>query len=287
MNVKLFGLLALMTVSLATSATAADRNDVAAEQLGFKLSLQAWTCHHTTIWETIDVCQSVGIKYLELYPGQKIGGGMEEKFDHNSPADVRAKVIARMTEAGVKPVAYGVVNLPADEAECRKVFEFAKAMGIAVLNSEPKPDAFDTIEKLIKEYDIKVGIHEHKKPNRYWDPAIVVEATKGRDARFGACADTGHWARSALVPIDCLKVLEGRIMSSHLKETHIIGNGARDVVYGTGASDVKGQLAEFKRQGFRGYMALEYEAGKKGQDLLVDLKTMVAYFDTATTELAK
>jgi sugar phosphate isomerase/epimerase len=284
MYLKLFGLIALMTMSL---AYAADRNDIAAEQLGFKLSLQAWTCHHTTLWETIDVVQSVGLKYLELYPGQTIGGGIEGKFDHNSPVEVRAKVLARFTEAGITPVAYGVVGLSAKEADSRKVFEFAKAMGISVIVSEPPPDAFDTIEKLIKEYDIKVGIHEHKKPNRYWDPAFVVAAVKDRDPRFGACADTGHWARSALVPVDCLKVLEGRIMSSHLKETDKIGDGARDVIYGTGASDVKGQLAEFKRQGFRGYMALEYEAGKKGQELLNDLKVMIAYFDTVTTEMVK
>ena len=277
----------LSLFALASVVSAADRNDAAAENLGFKLSLQAWTCHHTSLWETIDVAQSVGIKYLEMYPGQTIGGGIEGKFDHNSSADVRAKVLARLTEAGIKVVSYGVCGLSAKESDTRKVFEFAKAMGIMVLVSEPKADAFDTIEKLVKEFDIKVGIHEHKKPNPYWDPAMVVAAVKGRDPRFGACADTGHWARSSLVPIDCLKVLNGIIMSAHLKETDKIGDGAKDVVYGTGASDVKGQLAEFKRQGFRGIMSLEYEAGKKGQELLTDLKTMVAYFDTVTTDLAK
>jgi sugar phosphate isomerase/epimerase len=76
-------------------------------------------------------------------------------------------------------------------------------------------------------------------------------------------------------------------MSSHLKETDKIGDGARDVIYGTGASDVKGQLAAFKEVGFRGPLSLEYEAGKKGQELLDHLKIMVKYFDDVTTELAK
>jgi sugar phosphate isomerase/epimerase len=280
--------LALLTaLTLSGVLAAADRNDAGAENLGLKLSLQAWTAHHTSLWETIDIAKTVGIKYLELYPGQTIGGGIEGKFDHNSSADVRAKVLARLTEAGIKPVAYGVVGLSKDENNSRKVFEFAKAMGILVINSEPAADAFDTIEKLVKEYDIKVGLHDHPKPSIYWSPESVLAVVSSRDARIGACADTGHWPRSELDPVEAIKQLKGRIVSSHLKETDKIGKGARDVVYGTGASNVKGQLAELKAQGYRGPLSLEYEAGKKGQELLDDLKKMVAYFDQVTTDLAK
>lgn len=287
MSLRSLALLAAMTLSCVLSA--ADRNDKGAEHLGFKLALQAWTAHHTTLWETIDIAQTVGLKYIELYPGQTIGGGIEGKFDHNSSAEVRAKVLARLTEAGIKPIAYGVVGLGKDENGNKKVFEFAKAMGIEVINSEPNEDAFDVIEKQVKEYNIKVGLHDHPKPSRYWDPKHVLTVVGPRDERIGACADTGHWPRSELDPVDAITLLGKRIVSSHLKETDKIGKGARDVVYGTStmSRSVKDQLAAFKAQGFRGPLSLEYEAGKKGQELLDHLKIMVKYFDDATTELAK
>ena len=109
------------------------------------------------------------------------------------------------------------------------------------------------------------------------------------DPRIGSCADTGHWPRSGLDPVDAITKLKGRIMSSHLKETDKIGQGARDIVYGTTqmSRTVKDQLAAFKSVGFRGPLSLEYEAGKKGQELLDDLKVMVKVFDEVTTELAK
>lgn len=287
MSLRSLALMAAMALSCVLGA--ADRNDKGAEHLGFKLALQAWTSNHVTLWETIDIAQSVGIKYLELYPGQKVGGGIEGSFDHNSSADVRAKVLARLTEAGIKPIAYGVVGLDKNEAGNRKVFEFAKAMGILVINSEPPEDAFDVIEKLVKEFDVKVGLHDHPKNSRYWDPKHVLKVVSPRDLRIGACADTGHWPRSDLDPVEAITLLKGRIVSSHLKETDKIGGGARDIVYGTStmSRSVKDQLTAFKAGGYRGPLSLEYEAGKKGQELLNDLKVMVKYFDDVTTELAK
>ena len=257
----------------------------ASARLGWKLALQAWTAHHTTLWDTLDIAKQVGIRYIELYPGQLIGGGIEGKFDHNSSPEIRAKVQARLAELGIQPVAYGVVGLPKDEAASRKVFAFAKAMGIEVINSEPSKDAFDTIERLIKEFDIKVGIHNHPLPTIYWNPETVLQAVVGRDQRFGACADTGHWPRSAMPAIDCLRKYTGRIESTHLKDTDKIGLGAKDVVYGTGANGTAAILAEFKAQGFRGPMSIEYEAGKKGEELISDLKAMVTFVERTATEL--
>ena len=123
----------------------------------------------------------------------------------------------------------------------------------------------DIIEKMVKEFDIRVGIHEHaKRPNdanyKIWDPSYVLSLVKDRDARLGACADTGHWATSGFNPLDCLRILRGRIISAHLKDRPVIGELKPDVVYGTGVSDVKAMLDELKSQGFNGNISIEYEA---------------------------
>ena len=83
---------------------------------------------------------------------------------------------------------------------------------------------------------------------------------KERDPRIGSCADTGHWVRSGLKPVECLRILKGRIISSHLKDLNEFGNlEAHDLPYGTGVSDVPAILDELKRQGFDGNISIEYE----------------------------
>jgi len=163
----------------------------------------------------------------------------------------------------VTAVNYGVVGIPKDEAEARKLFEFAKTMGLYAITTE-SVDALDTIEKLVKEYDIKVAIHNHPKqannPNyKVWDPKYVLAMVKDRDARIGSCADTGHWLRSGLKPVECLRILKGRVISSHMKDLKEMAPEAHDVPFGTGVADIPAILTELKAQHFAGNISLEYE----------------------------
>jgi len=235
---------------------------------GFAIGCQAYTFNNFSVFEAIEKTAYAGGKVIEFYPGQKLS--KEEpniKLSHDAPPEVWEKVKAKCKEHGVTPIAYGVVGLSPNEAASRKVFEFAKAMGIIVINTE-SVEALDTAEKLVKEYDIKVGIHDHpKQPNnpnyRVWDPNYVLEVTKNRDPRMGACADTGHWVRSGLKPVECLKILKGRIMASHLKDLHAPLPSGHDVHWGEGVSDVKGIFDELKSQGFVGPISVEYESNWK------------------------
>jgi sugar phosphate isomerase/epimerase len=208
-----------------------------------------------------------------------------------SEEDVQA-VKKKLAAAGiVKVVNWGVVKLPPDEAKCREVFEFAKKLGTKILVSEPEPDAFDIIEKLCKEFDMKVAIHNHprrEKDPKYkvWDPDYVMSLVKNRDRRLGACADTGHWVRSGLDPVECLKKLEGRIICLHFKDLNEKGNPkAHDVPWGTGLGNAKGQMAELKRQGFRGAFCVEYEHNWK--ESLPEIAQCVKFFNATCAELAE
>jgi sugar phosphate isomerase/epimerase len=231
---------------------------------GVAIGCQAYTFNRFTAFEAIEKTAAAGAKVIEFYPGQKLSPAEpEKKLDHNAPAETLAKVEAKLAEHGVTAVAYGVVGLSKDEAESRKVFEFCKALGIRVINTE-STDAIDTFEKLVKEYDIQVGFHNHPKREndanyKVWDPNYIVELVKDRDPRIGACADTGHWMRSDLKPLDCLRILKGRIVSSHLKDLNGFGKGVHDVPYGTGAAGMPALLAELKAQGFNGPASIEYE----------------------------
>jgi sugar phosphate isomerase/epimerase len=284
---------ALIALTLALGATAAFAQEPAkrdigpSKKLGWRLGAQAWTFRALSLMETIDTLHALDLHYIEMFPGQKLAPDGDAKFDHNSPKEMREKVKAKLKESGVRLMNYGVVDLPADEAKSRVVFDFAKDMGIETIVSEPKEDAWDTVEKLVKEYDIKVAIHDHPKPSRYWNPDHVLEVIQGRDARIGACADTGHWPRSGLSALESMKKLEGHIISFHFKDLNEFGKReAHDVPWGTGVSDARALLEEAKRQNFKGVFSIEYET-TTGQELIDNVKKCIEWFDKTTKELAE
>ncbi len=228
---------------------------------GFALGCQAYSFRLFTVFQAIEKTAASGAKVIELYPGQKLSAQDDVPFTHDSPPELREKLKAKLKEHGLIVVAYGVVGLSKNEEANRKVFEFAKDMGIRVINSEPSPDALDAVEKLVKEYDIKVGIHNHPRRKndpsyKIWDPNWVLEMVRDRDPRIGACADIGHWVRSGLTPVECLKILKGRVVSSHLKD---LGDKLHDQPFGTGKSDIAGILQFYKDQKMDGPISIEYE----------------------------
>ena len=231
---------------------------------GFAIGCQAWTFNHYSVFEAIDKTAEAGGKVIEFYPGQKLSPEQPDvKFDHNVSDDVINQVKARLAERGIRAVNYGVVSIPKDEAGARKVFEFAKKLELYGITTE-SVDAIDTIEKLVKEYDIRVGFHDHpRRPNdpsyKMWDPNYVLSVVKDRDSRIGSTADIGHWVRSGLDPVECLKILNGRIISTHLKDLNEKSPDAHDVPYGSGVSDIPAVLRELQRQGFNGNISIEYE----------------------------
>jgi sugar phosphate isomerase/epimerase len=278
---------AVMLLAMALPGTAADapagkRDDSASERLGLKLSLQCWTFNRLTFFETVDRAAGLGIKYLEIYPGQKLKPGSQTTTRSDMSEETIAEIKKKLADAGgLKLVAYGVDSIPNDEAGARKKFAWAKKMGIEVLVTETTPN--DVHEKLCDEYHIKIALHNHPKS---WPPDKVLDACKGRGKLIGSCSDTGHWMRANLVPVETLKKLDGRIEHLHFKDLDKFGKGAHDVPWGTGQGDVKGMMAELKRQGFKGYLSIEYEFGDP-KHLDENLPKCVAFFDKTATELAK
>ena len=231
---------------------------------GFAIGCQCWTFRQFSVMEAIEKTAAAGGKVIEFYPGQKFSADKPDlKFDHNATDEMITAVKAQLIKFNVRAVNYGVVSIPKDEAAARKIFEFAKKFGLYGITTE-SVDAMDTIEKLVKEYDIRVGFHDHprqpKNPDyKMWDPNYVLSVVKDRDARIGSCADVGHWVRSGLDPVACLKILDGRVISSHLKDLNEKSPDAHDVPYGTGISNITSILDELKRQHFAGNISIEYE----------------------------
>jgi sugar phosphate isomerase/epimerase len=292
-------------VLVSTGVLAQDTAEVAdlCAKLGWQMAIHAYTFKNFSVFECIDKTAALGLKYMSLSGGLNLGGTNNVRTVQLSDKDAKAIQEAAAAK-GLKLVNIGVVVLPPDEAQSRKVFEFAKKMGIDTLVAEPEPAALDTVEKLCKEYNIKVGIHNHPKPSRYWNPDTVLEAVKGRTPLMGACADTGHWLRSGLDPVECLKKLDGRVITLHFKD--LVPNepnaqakspatgkkkkqseakAMHDVPWGTGVGNIKAQMAELKRQHFHGAFCVEYEY--HWDNSMPEIAKCVTFFNATCAELAK
>ncbi len=275
------GVVALLSTTLPSFAADAKRDDAASEKLGIKLSMQCWTLRSLTFCEAADKAAALGVKYLEMFPGQTLKSDSKEKVGRSMSADAVAEVKKKLAANGQKLIAYGVDGVPTDEKGARQVFEWAKDLGIEVLVTETTPN--EVHDKLCDEFKIKYALHNHPKT---WPPDEVLKASKDKSKWIGSCSDTGHWMRADLMPVDQFKKLEGRVLHAHFKDLNEFGGKAHDVAWGTGRGDPKAMLAELKRQGYKGYLSIEFEYGDM-KHLDANLPKCVEFFDKTLDDLAK
>ena len=240
---------------------AADRNYQNVRIKKFPLAMQCWTYRKYSFLETLEKVEKLGIEYLQAYPGQVLkADNPDVKFDHHLSEKQIEKVLKKLKEHGISLVSYGVVNLGNTEAGMREVFDFARKMGIRIIVTEPEGDDYSLLEKMIDEYNIQIAIHNHPEPSKYARPEVVLQHVRGRDARIGSCADTGHWMRGGIPPIKALRMLQGRIIDVHIKDRNAFGTeDAYDVPFGQGKANIHDILAELTLQNYHGYLTIEYE----------------------------
>lgn len=285
-----FAGLAALAQPASPAAKPAPRNSAAADALGLALGTQAWTFRDRTAFEAIDIAADLGLTNIELFAGQELS--REHKDIKVGPGMAKESMDAlkkKLAERKVVASSFGVVGFKKDEADARAKFEFARAMGMGAISCEPEFDAWDMVEKMAVEYNIRLAVHNHPKPSRYWSPEIVLEQVGKRSNLIGACADTGHWSRSGLSPVDQLKKLEGRIVELHFKDVAPEAGKPGEYLdrpWGTGHGDAKAMLRELVRQGFKGVVLVEYE-NTEGKELEENVRKCVAFFDSAAAEILK
>lgn len=229
------------------------------EQHGWKLAVQAYSFNRFTFEEALRFANEMGLKYIEAYPGQKIGAGSEGTTHFTMSPEDRALVRELLAKYNIQMVNYGIVGANSEE-EWDQLFSFASDMGIESIGSEPDTIWLDYVENLVKKYDIRLGIHNHAHPTRYWDPHFVLQNIEGRDPRMGASPDNGHWMRSGIDPLTGFEILKGRIIYLHFKDMVAFGDlKAHTVPFGTGVLDIPATLKALKEQAFQGVITIEYE----------------------------
>ena len=232
----------------------------------FTLGIQAFSLRKYSLDDALRHTKELGFDAIEFYP---------KMFPvTDSSLEIKA-VLQKVKDHGLLISAHGVNRFTADSEANRKVFTFAKQAGIKTLTADPAPESFDSLEDLVKEFDIRVAIHNHGPGHRYNKVIDVLRAIENRDSRIGACADLGHYIRSAERPVEVIRLLKGRLYGIHLKDFAEMQKNSEGVILGKGHLDVPAVFAALDQVGFPedGALSLEYE--KNPENPLDDIRQCV------------
>ncbi len=233
-----------------------------AEKLGWRLSCGLYTLRDRTFYEAMEVIAGLGIRFVE--PAFFLPLSKEQpdlKTSESLSPEQRREMRKRLDDRGMKMASY-YAPLEADTTAFRKVFDFAKEMGAETLVAEPPAEVIETLDGLCQEYKMNLAIHNHSEAagSKYWRPENLLKVCEGRSKAIGACPDTGHYVRTGLDPVACLKKLDGRIITVHLKDVAEMGNPeSRDVPLGEGKANYTQVLQTMRAMKFRGLTTIEYE----------------------------
>jgi sugar phosphate isomerase/epimerase len=253
LTVLRFALIA--TVAAVLPFARAQSSTAKSKDAGPKLWLQTWTCRNMNFDQVVEFAVKHGITHLEL---------IKAHLDPAGPMEETLRKKAILDQKGLVAYSFGVNATSMDKEKNRPLFEFAKLMGMKVIIVEPKNlDEWNNLEELVKEYDIKLAIHNHGTGTVYGDPATVKKVLASRDRRIGVCLDVG-WVTAA--GFDAATVFKeygaNRVFDMHFKdkvvETSAEGKKTPvDTEIGKGKANYAGLFAEIKKSKWSGVMAIE------------------------------
>jgi sugar phosphate isomerase/epimerase len=173
-----------------------------------------------------------------------------------------AAALADYAAAGIKLHAAGTVYFAKDEdADIRSKFEYCKRAGIGVIVAgDPAPETLPRIEKFVKEYDIRIAIHNHGPEDKLWhSPLDVLKAVNGLDPRIGCCIDVGHTVRAGTDVVQAIHEVGARVFNVHMKDLTNFQSKESQVPVGEGIMPVKKIFEALRAIKYKGFVDLEYE----------------------------
>lgn len=180
------------------------------------------------------------------------------------PTDPQAEAaaLADYAAADIKLHAVGAIYFTKDEdADIRSKFEYAKRAGVNVMVAgDPSLETLPRIEKFVREYDIRIAIHNHGPEDKLWpSPRDVLRAVKDMDPRIGCCIDVGHAARAGTDVVRAIHEIGPRLFNIHMKDLTNFQSKQSQVAVGDGIIPVREIFETLVLESYQGFIDLEYE----------------------------
>jgi inosose dehydratase len=218
---------------------------------GLKLGVASYTFRKFTLEQAIAMSRQAGAGYISL---------KDFHLPYKSIPAERQEARKKIENAGLVLISGGVIYMKNNEEEVRNFFEYAKDTGMPTIVSSPDIDALDTVEKMAKEYNIRVAIHNHGPGDKkYPSPLDVLRLVKDRDERMGICIDVGHTVRLGEDPVEVIKQCAGRLYDFHIKDVTEAAPKGKATEVGLGVIDIVGVLKTLVHLQYAFHVGLEYE----------------------------
>jgi sugar phosphate isomerase/epimerase len=258
---------AIPSVNLASLA--APTPEEADPWLGLKIGVATYTVRELPIEEAIKAVKRVGLKYISIK-------NVKNHIDLSHTTEERKQRAQMFRDAGIVPLSVGNVGMKNDEADIRRAFEYARDIGVPTMVCAPPKDAVPLLDKFVKEFDIKLAIHNHGPEDKQFpSPYDVMKAVENYDKRIGLCIDVGHTARAGVDPAESILKCRERLYDLHLKDIHALGERNTPIESGRGILNSKSILAALLKIKYQGLAGFEYE--KDSKDPVPGLAESVGY----------
>ena len=218
---------------------------------GLQLGIASYTFRKFTLDQAIEMSKQAGAVSISL---------KDVHLPMKSSSSERQEARRKVEATGLILASGGVITMKNDGEEIRNAFEYAKDAGMPTIVCSPAPDALDEVEKRVKEYNIRIAIHNHGPGDKkYPSPFDVWRLVKDRDERMGLCIDVGHTVRIGVDPVEAIRNCAKRLFDFHMKDETEATPKGKPVPVGRGVIDIVGVLKALKEINYTSNIGLEYE----------------------------
>ncbi|HZH96925.1 MAG TPA: sugar phosphate isomerase/epimerase [Flavisolibacter sp.] len=221
------------------------------DQADLKIGIASYSFRKLSLDDTIKALQRLNLKYISI---------KDFHLALTSTKAERVAAIQKLKDAGITPLSCGNITMQNNEADIRRAFEYAKDCGIPTIVCSPDPASMAILDKMVKEYDIKLAIHNHgPEDKRFPSPYDVYKAVKGYDQRIGLCIDVGHTARAKVNPAEAIIRFKDRLYDLHLKDINSTAPDGGTIEGGRGVLDLPAIVKALQKIKYQHLVAIEFE----------------------------
>lgn len=218
---------------------------------GFKAGIASYTFRKMSLENTIQALQKLDLKYISI---------KDFHLSLKSTAAERQAAVQKLKDGGIIPLSCGNITMENNEASVRQAFEYARDCGIPTIVCSPHPESMPILDKMVKEFDIKLAIHNHgPEDKRFPSPDDVWKAVQNFDKRIGFCIDVGHTARAKTDPAQSIIKYKDRLYDLHFKDIDTLEPKGSTIQAGRGVLDLSSILQALLKIKFSYLLSVEYE----------------------------
>ncbi len=233
----------------------------------FSLGMAGYTFREFSVEQTIEIMKKVAISNLSLKDFHMPMNSTKQQID---------SVIAKFKNAGINVYTVGVVYMKSKEA-VDQAFEYAKMAGVKMIVGAPDYELLQYVETKIKQYDIRLAIHNHGPDNPLFpNPTDIWNHIKDLDPRMGICIDIGHTMRDGQDPAADIEKYGKRIFDVHIKDVDKPTKEGATVEIGRGIINIPAVVGALRKINYNGKCSLEYEKDMK--DPLAGIAESIGFF---------